>query len=98
VRGVPIDWDADRLQSYIAEQHASANPTIGSLCNEIDGRSLTATVSFRSPPDSLRTAQSGRILPATGNQFAPQRGIKLDDGFLGITTLFSPVPEDHKIE
>jgi len=90
-RGVPIHWDEEQLRNLLAVQCDSADPDIRSLATEIDGRSRTATVDFQDMPASYQIA-----LPDT-----PSRGsqpIRLDKDFLGITTLFKPPPQDHKVD
>jgi len=42
VRGVPLDWDTDKLKSLLVDQVGSAGPIISSLALEIHGRSRTA--------------------------------------------------------
>lgn len=96
VRGVPPHWDAEVLRSFLAEQHQLANPTVKSLASEIDGRSRTGTVVFQTAGPQPRT----RILLPKPNesQLNPDEYLTLDDDFHGITTLFRPPPEDHKVE
>jgi protein SERAC1 len=101
-RGVPIDWDMSRLRSHLAEQSFIPDDKNWSLSDEIDGLTRTATLSFRNRPPPLRAAQGEQSwnihLPALGDQPTSQKLIKLDDGFIGITTLHAPPPEDHKVE
>jgi hypothetical protein len=101
VRGVPHDWDRDRLRSSLTEQ-GSASPVVQSLASEIHGRSQTATVSFLNVPSQLWNLPAGRTwdipLPVPSDQLSGSRGLALDDGFLGITTLYAPPPPDHKVE
>lgn len=103
MRGVPLDWDAERVRSFLAEHYTSANPVIKSLAPEIHGRSGSGTVVFlnaASLPDALQPGLSWRIplpKPET-NQPARDEYLTLDDDFHGITTLFTPPPDDHKVE
>ncbi|KAK0627856.1 hypothetical protein B0T14DRAFT_423330, partial [Immersiella caudata] len=102
VRGVPADWDIIRLKSLLAHQFDSAGPTISSLALEIHGRSRTATVSFRSVPPPLRTSPTAGSwlvpLPSTPNLHTGPQSLSLDDGFFGVTTLFAPPLEHHKVD
>ena len=91
VRGVPLDWDKSRLQAFLAPLGDPPNfgLTIGSLATEFHGRSLTATVAFQAGgswgvplPDSCRSKPE----------------IALDHQFLGITTLYTPSEDHHKVE
>ncbi|KND89201.1 Protein SERAC1 [Tolypocladium ophioglossoides CBS 100239] len=92
VRGVPLEWDNVLLCSFLADQDRSASLRVLSLATEVNGQSKTATVSFQNPSAS----QSWQLhLPEESPR--PQC-ITLDDGFLGLTTLYIPSPEDHKID
>lgn len=104
VRGVPLDWDADRLQS-LADRESLTRFVVKSLAHEIDGRSKTATVTgtFQNsplPPQKFGSDQTRRILlpRLAGKQPTPNQYLTLDTRFLGINTLYSPPPEDHKVE
>ncbi|KAK7397941.1 hypothetical protein QQX98_012695, partial [Neonectria punicea] len=102
VRGVPLDWDADRLQSFLAADESSAGSIVQSLAYEIHGLSNTATVAFQNTPlpaQKSRTGQKRVLLPrTTENQPARDQYLTLDDGFLGIITLYAPPLEDHKVD
>ena len=91
VRGVPLEWEESRLQSFLATLGHSPDhgPTIGSLATEIHGRSLTATVAFQA-------GGSWEVPPADSGPSEPQIG--LDHDFLGITTLYTPSEDHHKVE
>jgi protein SERAC1 len=103
VRGVPLDWDADRLRTFLMEQDGSATPIVGSIAPEIHGRSLTGTATFRDAPVALQTLRTGQtsrfLLPGSPEKqsIRPEHLI-LDVDFLGVTTLFAPPDEDHKVE
>lgn len=96
VRGVPPHWDAEVLRSFLKEHHQSTDPIVKSLALELHGRSRTGTVMFRTAVSPPKT----RILlpKPNGNQLTPDEYLTLDDDFHGITTLFMPPPEDHKVE
>lgn len=102
VRGVPRDWDRVSLETFLAEQDC-AGPAVRSLATEIDGLSQTATISFRNIPPRLQTAAQTKrplriTLPAPPNQPTALQSITLDNGFLGITTLYAPSLQDRKAE
>ncbi|KAL7916598.1 hypothetical protein GGI35DRAFT_46526 [Trichoderma velutinum] len=102
VRGVPHDWDRDKLGSFLGES-GYTDPAIQSIANEIHGRSQTATVTFQGVPSQLQ----GRLAdPAKGvglyvpsaDQHSRPRSLMLDTAFLGVTTLYAPPPQDHKVD
>lgn len=94
IRGVPNDWDKDKLWSFLIERDSPAGPEVKSLAKEFHGRSQTATVSFRNTCQlPLRIS-----LPAESGQMERPRNVTLDHDFLGITSLFIPRQQDHKVE
>lgn len=100
VRGVPADWDADRLQSFLTEQDGAARPILQSLAREIHGKSLSATVTFHtipSPLQALPTEKTWNIYVCRQFGVRPE-SLSLDANFFGMTTLFMPPKEHHKIE
>ncbi|KAL6835807.1 ankyrin repeat-containing domain protein [Trichoderma sp. SZMC 28015] len=102
VRGVPHDWNRDRLRSFLME-NGYVNPVIHSLTNEIHGRSQTATATFQSVPNQLQERLAdpakgiGLYVPSSDQHSRP-RSLMLDTAFLGVTTLYTPLPQDHKID
>ncbi|PON27255.1 hypothetical protein TGAM01_v203636 [Trichoderma gamsii] len=94
VRGVPNDWDRDKLESFLVERDGPAGPVVQSLAKEFHGCSQTATVLFRNTCQlPLRIS-----LPEPSGQFGELRNLALDHAFLGITTLFAPPQQDHKVD
>lgn len=103
VRGVPLEWDIARLQSFLVDQNDSSGLIVRSLAHEIHGRSYTATVSFQNVTRPVQTDQAGDSwlvdLPADSTHHTrPPQKLILDDGFLGITTLHAPPGQYHKVE
>ncbi|KAK7419112.1 hypothetical protein QQZ08_010982 [Neonectria magnoliae] len=103
VRGVPLGWDEERLQSFLVNYESSADPIVKSLADEIHGRSRTATVTFQNIPlplQALRTGQAWSIvLPKPSEDHSTRsQYLALDDGFLGITTLYTPPPDSHRVD
>jgi protein SERAC1 len=102
VCGVPLGWDVEQLESLLAEQDNTVGPTVQSLADELDRKSRTATVIFQNLPSPLQMPLAGRrwpiSLPAHSNQSTRPQSLTLDNDFLGITTLYAPPPEDHKVE
>ncbi|KAH7012721.1 uncharacterized protein B0I36DRAFT_256250 [Microdochium trichocladiopsis] len=109
IRGVPRDWDAEKLQSFLRKeefrpQDGSAGPTVWSLADEVGGRSGVGTVTFQRVPPASQTGGKWTIpLPPSSAATQPSRSsrqlrLTLDDDFHGITTLYSPPSEDHKLD
>ncbi|KAK2035421.1 hypothetical protein LX32DRAFT_92 [Colletotrichum zoysiae] len=92
VRGVPLAWDTNDLQSFLLMQDGCYDPVVKSLATEAHGRSKTGTATFRDGTDPPTTLQ-GSLRPEEETHT-----LILDRGFLGLTTLFSPSPEDHKVD
>ncbi|KAK7418106.1 hypothetical protein QQZ08_011393 [Neonectria magnoliae] len=102
VRGVPLDWDVERLQTCL-EGDTPVDPVVRSLARETDGSSSTGTVTFQHLPTQLQALPPGKarriLLPKpSDNSTAPDRYLILDYDFLGITTLYSPAEDDHKVD
>ncbi|RYP57748.1 hypothetical protein DL769_009308 [Monosporascus sp. CRB-8-3] len=100
VRGVPLGWDADRLRSFLENQDDLGGAAVESLTLEIHGRSSSGTVTFRDVPAALKA-----LRPEKTWDLAPQSGpgarsecLSLDADFLGMTTLFAPPEEDHRVD
>ncbi|RKL27770.1 hypothetical protein BFJ72_g12898 [Fusarium proliferatum] len=103
VRGVPLDWDANRLESFLADQECSTGPVVRSLATEIHDRSQSATVTFQNASYYLQAIPAGQtrsiLLPKSSeNQSAPPGYLALDGDFFGITTLYAPPLDDHKVD
>lgn len=94
VRGVPNDWDRDKLESFLIERDNPAGPVVKSLTKEFHRRSRTATVSFGN--NFLLPLRIS--LPAPYGQFGELQKLTLDHDFLGMTSLFAPPQQDHKVE
>lgn len=99
VTGVPREWDAKQLQEFL-ETTKGATPIIRSLAQEIDTHSNTATITFDDLVLSSQCCQSEQIpLPEHSDAgIRRDRYITLDKAFLGITTLYTPPRDNHKIE
>jgi hypothetical protein len=102
-RGVPLEWDANRLASFLADHEGSVGPVVRSLATEIHGRSQSATVTFQNLSYHLQAVHAGQtrsvLLPkSSGGQPARPQYLVLDHDFFGITTLFIPPLDDHKVE
>lgn len=91
VRGVPREWDPARLRSFL-EEH-DLHLTVKSLAPEIHGRWSSGTVACQDAPAVLSMP-----LNLTNSPGARRQVLTLDDDFVGMTTLFAPPDEDHRIE
>jgi len=102
VQGIPLDWDSKHLTSFLAQQDGFGIPNIRSLAPELHGRSQTATVAYENLPSSPQKRDLVRPLrllaPTDQHSGSCQPSLALDDSFLGMTTLYVPRSEDHKVE
>ncbi|KAK0620759.1 hypothetical protein B0T14DRAFT_522091 [Immersiella caudata] len=102
IRGLPLQWGAQRAQLFVAEHYGPADPVVMSLAPEIHGGSSIATVTFLDGaplPKPLQTGSRWRIpLPRSTSQPARLDYLTVDGDFHGITPLFAPPPDDHKVE
>lgn len=102
MRGVPNDWNRNRLGSFLTE-NGYVRPAVQSLANEIHGRSQTATVTFQNVPTQAQEhpadpAKNINLSVPPSDQHSRSRSLTLDTAFLGMTTLYTPPPQDHKVE
>jgi len=105
VRGIPTDWDEELTESFLADHYGAAStPTVQSLGQEIHQSSKTATLMFLdrdfSMPGVTRTNPVWRVplKPCDGGRRIGNQYLTLDVDFHGITTLFVPPVDDHKLE
>jgi hypothetical protein len=100
ISGVPLDWDEDRLQSFLISQDDIVEPLIKSLTTDIDGHYSISTATFQSVPKRLQNGSSWSILlpKLPQSQSARDQYLVIDHALLGITPLYNPPPEDHSIE
>ncbi|KAK7409433.1 hypothetical protein QQX98_008394 [Neonectria punicea] len=111
IRGVPHDWGISQLEHFLAQQKDcrlqddSAGPIVSSLTNEVWGCSRVGTVTLQGVPAASQTGGQWTIpLPLSPSSAADQPAqsrqlrLTLDDGFHGITPLYSPLSEDHKLD
>lgn len=100
IRGVPISWELKDLKSFLEDHQSSAGPNVRSLAREVHGRTKTATVTFRNvlPFQTLHKDEIWRLWLPAEHQSPRNPYLAVEDGFLGITTLYSPPPEGHEVE
>ncbi|KAL7811186.1 hypothetical protein V8C44DRAFT_330904 [Trichoderma aethiopicum] len=100
VSGVPIDWDRERLRVSLTAETNIKDVSIKSLAHEANTDFQTATATLGNAPSTLRNVQNWQIrIPETPNaQTAGPQWLVVERDFLGITTLYAPPPDDHKID
>lgn len=102
VSGVPANWDSRKLQSFLQDQESITDVEIESLASEDDGRSQVATITFANTHSKLQHGRRWAIPIPTVSEADMKPGRKqhltIDSDFHGMTTLFAPSPQDHKIE
>ncbi|KAF7544930.1 hypothetical protein G7Z17_g9569 [Cylindrodendrum hubeiense] len=100
IRGVPNSWGSEDLKSFLENYQSSADQTVRSLALEVHGRTKTATVTFKNvlPFQILLIDEVWRLWLPIEKQSPRNPYLALEDGFLGITTLYAPPSEDHKVE
>lgn len=97
VRGVPQQWNSSQLQSFLKSDDSI--PTVKSLAREINGRSSTAIITYEnSLPSSCLSTRGMRLPVSPETQSTRPELLTFDAHFHGITTLFTPPEEDHKVE
>ncbi|KAK0643713.1 hypothetical protein B0T16DRAFT_188109 [Cercophora newfieldiana] len=103
VRGIPTNWDASQTESILAEHYGPTSaPTVQSLAQEVHRRSQTATFTFLhdvSMPMVNRPNGVWRVpLPKSLSGRRANQYLILDTDFHGITTLFTPPVDQHKLD
>ncbi|KAM3431903.1 hypothetical protein NHJ13734_007093 [Beauveria thailandica] len=91
IKSVPKEWDKNRLESVLrASLHCDVS--VQSLAPSIDGRhgQATATVAAEAKLKSPRYISNERGLGS--------ESLTLRTEFEGMTTLFTPPPEEHKLD
>jgi hypothetical protein len=113
VRGLPWEISSQQISDLVStlfklESDTSA-PRIRSLAKAPDGRTMVATLSFRTIPAELSGDDEWpfditnflRNLQAENEDIGctrQSRTLTIDDHFRGLTILSSPPPSDHKVE
>ncbi|KFA45618.1 hypothetical protein S40293_08631, partial [Stachybotrys chartarum IBT 40293] len=95
VKGVPLDWDAERLESFLRGTDTTSRLTVHSLLEEPRrSRGQTATLTFHHIPPQFQNLHVGQHITKV---LRGHRPLTIDVDFHGMTTLYAPPPEDHKI-
>lgn len=110
VRGLPLETGSEQTGDFMSKlfslESDFSRPQMRSLAQSLDGRTMVATLSFRTVPVELlgdghewsfdigalqaETESNGRI--------RRKRMLTIDDHFLGLTVLSCPPPSDHNVE
>ncbi|KAL6807194.1 hypothetical protein GGI42DRAFT_271327 [Trichoderma sp. SZMC 28013] len=98
IRGVPLTWDSKQLQGLLQTSSGDAQPRVSSLAVEVNKRTQTGTVTFMKASQQLQDRKTWNIPVSSDLNQIEDGSVNLDDGFTGITTLYSPPPEEHNIE
>ncbi|KAM0444397.1 hypothetical protein ACHAO4_010198 [Trichoderma viride] len=98
IRGVPLAWDSKQLQDLLQTSSGDAQPRVSSLALEVNKRTQTATVTFMKGSQQLQGRKSWYISVSSDPNQIEDDSVHLDDGFTGITTLYSPPPDEHIID
>lgn len=100
IRRVPLGWTVDHLRACLEQHDPSSCPDVRSFVPEIDRRSFTATVVYKSRP-SVTQGPKPWDLSLEGPHEKPSSNsgyLEIDDTLLGITSLYLPPAKDHKVE
>ncbi|PTB70292.1 hypothetical protein BBK36DRAFT_1107742 [Trichoderma citrinoviride] len=100
VQGVPLDWSVTRLRACLEEHDPSSSPAIRSFALEDGRRSYTATVVFKTRPLVTQGPKPWDIsLSESGENHSSETDcITIDDDLLGMTTLYMPSADNHKVD
>lgn len=98
IRGVPLAWDSKQLQDLLQTSSGDAQPRVSSLALEVNKRTQTATATFTKVSQQLQDRKSWNISVLSDPSQIEDDSVNLDDGFAGVTTLYSPPPNEHNIE
>ncbi|RBR10790.1 uncharacterized protein FIESC28_09321 [Fusarium coffeatum] len=93
IRGIPLEWDAERLKEFLVTQKVLQDAVVCSLAIELQGTSRSATTFL-----GKVTAFTHIPLPSSATVINRPATLSFDQEFLGITTISSPNEEDHKLD
>ncbi|EHK22748.1 uncharacterized protein TRIVIDRAFT_29345 [Trichoderma virens Gv29-8] len=100
VRRVPLDWSVIRLRSCLEQHDPSSCPVIKSFVPEVDRRSFTATVVYKSRPLVTQHPKPWDLSleGPHGNPSSNSGYLAIDDDLLGITSLYLPEAKNYKVD
>ena len=101
VQGIPLDLTQSKLKSVLTARYTATDDqiVIKSLAVDYGGENQVATISFKSLPPELNRREPRdewtQVVPAGSQR---QSYWTVDDDFHGLTVLFSPPTDEHKLE
>ncbi|KAL7913986.1 hypothetical protein GGI35DRAFT_475827 [Trichoderma velutinum] len=101
VSGVPLDWDRDKLWSFLKRSIRADVMVIESLAPEANIESQTATVTITGSylPHWPGITRQYSLLEEYSNESQYfDRSLSVEREFIGLTTLYEPPARDHKID
>ncbi|KKP01442.1 hypothetical protein THAR02_06438 [Trichoderma harzianum] len=100
VSGVPLDWDREKLQTFLICKNLAEEMVIKSLVHEANIESQTATVTLTNSFSQNWPGRSRQfsLSDEYDDNFLFDRSISIEKDFLGLTTLYEPPAPYHKID
>ncbi|KAL6819172.1 hypothetical protein V8C40DRAFT_252626 [Trichoderma camerunense] len=101
VSGVPLDWDRDRLRTFLKHRELAEVITIDSIAREANIESQTATVTLTNSYMQQRPGKSRQFSLSEehyNDSLNLNRSVSVENNFIGLTTLYEPSVRDHKID
>jgi hypothetical protein len=95
VTGIPTSWDRQQIHSFLQNQGSMTDIFIESLASEEHGGLQVATVTFE---NTLLQHGPSRSIPIPSESNSRKLYLTVDKDFHGITALYVPPVQDHKIE
>ncbi|OPB40304.1 hypothetical protein A0O28_0003830 [Trichoderma guizhouense] len=101
VSGVPLDWDDDKLRTFLMRMELAEVMTIDSIAKEANIESKTATVTLANSNLQHSPGKSHQFYLSEeyhNDILNLDRSLSVENDFIGLTTLYAPPPRDHKID
>ncbi|QYT05472.1 hypothetical protein H0G86_012366 [Trichoderma simmonsii] len=101
VSGVPLDWDHEKLRTFLMRMELAEVMVMKSLAHEANIESQTATVTLTNSYMQQWPGKSRQfsLSEEHDNDFLDlNRSVSVENDFIGLTTVFEPPVRDHKID
>lgn len=101
VSGVPLDWDHEKLKTFLIRMELAEVMTIDSIAHEANIESNTATVTLTNSYVQHQPSRSHQFSLSEeycNDILSLDRSLLVEKDFIGLTTLYEPPPRDHKID